>query len=270
MDITELSAEDKFNIFNDRYSNINLEDIPNHVNYLDYAPITNKAVIPQSRVNDVHSMFKPLVMETKPRVQTEQEFIDNDKTNGLVNAKVDYDGDKVKWQQVNFNRPNTSIISKFTDFKNGLSDKHKAILDSIDHTNYDDETKDYLKLLAYKESRLRPDVTNKYGYTGLYQFGKSALKAVGISKDDYSNSVSKQHEAAAKLRALNLSKLEKYVGKTYGGITMTRNNLAAAAHLGGEGNLIKFIKSDGKIDFKDGRVGDKHRTPISHYLKFFS
>ena len=48
-------------------------------------------------------------------------------------------------------------------------------LNQLDNLKVDNDDKEYLAKLAGLESSYRPDVTNKYGYTGYYQLGKDAL-----------------------------------------------------------------------------------------------
>lgn len=265
MDLTQLSADEKL----EKYLKFNSNQVQQNTaqEYINYTPL--KSVGKQDIDTNIPQV-KPLVMN-KPARQSERDFILNDSTMGLVNAKVTYDkkGDatvkQVDMRQFDSVKP---IIDKLPDLKK-ITGSQKQVLDSIDKTKYDTETKNYLKLLAYRESTYNPNITNKYGYTGLYQFGDEALDWVGIKKSDYKSDMNKQHEAAVKLRDLNLKGLEQYIGKTIGGIKMTKNNMAAASHLGGQGNLLKFIKSNGKDVFKDGKAGDKNRTPITAYLKHF-
>ena len=132
------------------------------------------------------------------------------------------------------------------------------------------EDKEYINKLSHRESGGRKadnlTLTNQYGYKGIYQFGKAALKDVGMSEEEYLSSVNKQDEAALRLKYLNLNRLKEYIpyiGSTYKGIKVTENGLAAAAHLGGAKHVKEFFDT-GK-DFKDA-----NGTPISSYLRMFS
>lgn len=105
-------------------------------------------------------------------------------------------------------------------------------------SNFSDEDREYLTKLAARESSNRPDVTNQYGYYGLYQFGPAALATVGYTKEDMKN-VDNQHKAALKLAGANelvmKDILKEYAGKTFKGVKITKNGLRAAAHLLGAG-----------------------------------
>lgn len=267
MDFTNMDVDDKLKKYEEYNSEIDLAK-PLPVDYLNYSPLTQTA---KPEIQNT-ALYTPAPLVTKYIPQTEVEFVKSDRVQGLVNAKIDYKPEgKVDVKKVDVKKYDTisNVIDKMPDLKK-ITKSQKEILDSIDNTGYDSDVKDYLKLLAYKESRFDPNVINKYNYKGLYQFGNKALEWTKTKVKDYISDINVQHAAAVELRRLNTIGLDKYIGKTFGGITMTKNNMAAAAHLGGRGNLMKFINSNGKNDFKDGKEGDKYRTPISHYLKVFS
>ena len=143
-----------------------------------------------------------------------------------------------------------------------LNDKNN-IVNEINSLNIDDKDKRYLRKLSKMESGYNPKIRNQFGYMGLYQFGKPALQAVGITEDEYINNSQKQHQAALKLMNINTKGLEKYYGSTFRGIKLNKHNLAAAAQLGGRGTVNKLLS--GKInDFKDG-----NGVSIFKYLKLF-
>lgn len=128
----------------------------------------------------------------------------------------------------------------------------------------------FKEALGFKESRGNYSVINKYGYLGKYQFGKSALKAVGIH--DSSNFIDDsymQEKAFCALASRNKGRLEYYIGtyegKYVGGVKITESGILAAAHLGGVGNVKKYLKSGGANVFQDA-----FGTSIKYYLKKFS
>ena len=143
-----------------------------------------------------------------------------------------------------------------------IKDKNK-ITQEIDSLSIDDRDKNYLKLLAKKESGFQPTIVNRLGYSGLYQFGSSALSAVNMSRDKYMSNSMLQHEAALKLARLNNKGLEKYYNKTINGIKLSPYNLAAAAHLVGKGDLINVLEGR-KADVKDA-----NKVSLFKYLKDF-
>ena len=49
------------------------------------------------------------------------------------------------------------------------------------------------------------------------------------------------------------------------GIEITESGILAAAHLAGAGNIKKYLRSHGKLSFKDG-----YGSSVHHYIKLFS
>jgi len=128
----------------------------------------------------------------------------------------------------------------------------------------------FKEALGFKESRGNYSVINKYGYLGKYQFGKSALKAVGVH--DYNEFIDDsylQEKAFSTLASRNKGRLAYYIGtyegKYVGGVKITESGILAAAHLGGVGNVKKYLRSGGANVFKDA-----FGTSIKYYLKKFS
>lgn len=141
------------------------------------------------------------------------------------------------------------------------------IVNEIINSNYSEEDKDYLITLANRESSFKPFVTNPFGYYGLYQFGKSALKDTGFTKTDF-NDTMKQHEAALKLAKLNEKSLQdvidKFTGKTFNGVKITKNGIRAAAHLLGASTVKNYFNQ------VPDKYTDANGTSIQQYLKLFS
>jgi hypothetical protein len=61
-----------------------------------------------------------------------------------------------------------------------------------------------------------------------------------------------------------LKDYEHYIGKTVGGVEVTKSGLIAASHLGGARSVKLFLKSDGRIDKKDV-LG----TSVCNYMRKF-
>ena len=139
-------------------------------------------------------------------------------------------------------------------------------------TNFTSEDKEYLTRLAARESSNRPDVTNQYGYYGLYQFGPAALATVGYTKEDMKN-VDNQHKAALKLAGANelilKDILKDYLGKTYKGVKITKNGLRAAAHLLGAGAVKDWFYGTNKSASAKRGFKDANGTSITEYLQMF-
>lgn len=128
----------------------------------------------------------------------------------------------------------------------------------------------FKQALAVRESLGLYTLVNSYGYMGKYQFGKSALRAVGIhNTSDFLNNPVKQEKAFNALLSKNKwelrSEIKKFVGKSVGGVPITESGLLAAAHLGGAGSVRKYLKTNGQAAFRDG-----FGTSIQTYLKKFA
>lgn len=149
------------------------------------------------------------------------------------------------------------------EYKKKKTKDSNAITTEIDSLNVSNQDKEYLKRLAKLESGYNVNIKNPYGYVGLYQIGKDYAKQFNHTQEELYDNSKLQHELALKGVDFNTKGLEKYIGTTYEGIPLTRWNLAAAAHLGGKGNLMKLLS--GKIDdFKDA-----NGTSIKSRLKIF-
>jgi hypothetical protein len=127
----------------------------------------------------------------------------------------------------------------------------------------------FKEALGYKESRGNYFAVNTYGYKGKYQFGGAALRSVGVS-DAWTFLRSPKMQEQAFIALLSKHKwvlrdyIDSYEGKTINGIDITESGILAAAHLGGAGNVKKFLRSNGSARFRDG-----YGTSISIYFKRF-
>ena len=127
----------------------------------------------------------------------------------------------------------------------------------------------FLTAVGFRESGNRYDITNKWGYMGKYQFGKSTLKGLGfkVTKKEFLSNPQLQEEAMMALLLHNKEKLQKYIdvfdGQTINGMLITESGILAAAHLGGQGSVKRYFKN-GKV-FRDG-----NGTKITSYMKKFS
>jgi hypothetical protein len=111
---------------------------------------------------------------------------------------------------------------------------------------------------------------------GKYQFGNAALADIGLSRittkrfrrNRYIFPIHLQEKAVVRYIDFNsklLRKHMKYIGCTMQGVYITKSGMLAAAHLGGAGNVIDFLESEGTDDFEDG-----NDTKLSSYLEEFS
>ncbi|MFL9838052.1 peptidoglycan-binding protein LysM [Flavobacterium sp. ST-75] len=127
----------------------------------------------------------------------------------------------------------------------------------------------FKQAIAIKESQGLYKLVNPFGYMGKYQFGKSALRAVGIrDTKKFLNSPQLQERAFKALLSKNKWELRKeikrYEGKVINGVKITESGLLAAAHLGGAGSVKKYLRSNGTQGFKDG-----FGTSLRSYMKKF-
>jgi hypothetical protein len=123
--------------------------------------------------------------------------------------------------------------------------------------------------LGFSESSGNYRAVNRLGYLGKYQFGRSTLNWVGIHNTSrFLNSPLLQEKAFEALISKNKWVLRDYIdkfnGQSINGVKITESGLLAAAHLGGAGNVMKFLDSNGEIVFRDA-----NRVPITKYMKRF-
>jgi|TARA_B110000902_G_scaffold221211_1_gene256632 hypothetical protein len=132
-----------------------------------------------------------------------------------------------------------------------------------------EELKNFLDAIGFRESGNRYHITNKWGYMGKYQFGKSTLKTIGfkVTRTEFLSNPQLQEEAMLALLLHNKKRLQKYIdvfdGQTINGILITESGILAAAHLGGQGSVKRYFKN-GKV-FRDG-----NGTKITSYMNKFS
>lgn len=127
----------------------------------------------------------------------------------------------------------------------------------------------YKEAIAFKESQGKYKKINTLGYLGKYQFGKHALKSLGINDTNhFLNSPTLQEKAFIALLSKNKSNLksiiEKYDGKVVAGVQITESGILAAAHLGGAGSVKKFFRNKGSRYYKDA-----YGTSIRSYMRDF-
>ncbi len=123
--------------------------------------------------------------------------------------------------------------------------------------------------LGFLESSGNYRARNRFGYLGKYQFGPSTLRWLGVyNTNRFLNSPMLQEEAFKALISKNKWLLRDYID-TYNGqfindVKISESGLLAAAHLGGAGNVKKFLDSNGEVIFSDG-----NNVPITRYMKRF-
>lgn len=128
----------------------------------------------------------------------------------------------------------------------------------------------FKQALAARESNGLYRIVNSFGYIGKYQFGRLALRSIGIfDSDEFLNDPLLQEKAFDALVAKNKwilrNEIKTFDGRRIDGIKITESGILAAAHLGGAGSVRKYLKSNGTNSFRDG-----FGTSIKTYLKKFS
>lgn len=128
----------------------------------------------------------------------------------------------------------------------------------------------FKEALGFKESQGRYKVINEFGYMGKYQFGKSTLQLIGIyNTQTFLNDTQLQEKAftanASRNKWILRRDIKRYEGRYIGGVKVTESGILAAAHLAGAGNVKKYLRSGGAIQFQDA-----FGTSIRYYLKRFS
>jgi hypothetical protein len=155
---------------------------------------------------------------------------------------------------------------------------------------------DFLMALAQRESGGDKASVNGPGYLGLFQMGGRALVdaqfymlgpsnrenawdgtftqrarfADVVSKETYLEHAGAQELAVRKFHEVVWTRivrlrLDARVGTTIAGITLTRSGMLAGSHLVGVGGLLRFVRSNGTDNVRDG-----NNTPISEYLSTFA
>ena len=128
----------------------------------------------------------------------------------------------------------------------------------------------FKEALAFKESQGNYFSTNTFGYLGKYQFGIGTLQLMGVyNATRFLNDPVLQEQAfqtnVARNKWILRRDIPRFQGKWIGGVEVTESGILAAAHLAGPGNVKKFLRSYGAIDFEDS-----YGTNIKSYMDRFS
>ena len=176
---------------------------------------------------------------------------------GMIDSAVTKDKSDNQVELVDLEKEREEELRKIELEKIRVLEYHQQQLDS------------FLTAVGFRESGNRYDITNKWGYMGKYQFGRSTLKGLGfkVTKHEFLNNPQLQEEAMMALLLHNKEKLQLYIdtfdGKTINGMLITESGILAAAHLGGQGSVKRYFKN-GKV-FRDG-----NGTKITSYMNKFS
>ncbi len=147
----------------------------------------------------------------------------------------------------------------------------------------------YLNKLGMMESGNNYAITNRYGYMGKYQFGKRTLHGLvrvgylDLTKEEIDNFVripqAQERAIDALLHAnndyLNRYGINKYIGRTIGGVKITKEGLLAASHLVGGYAVVHFCKTGSlqPVTTKNGITVKKHDgngVYLTEYMRKFN
>lgn len=133
------------------------------------------------------------------------------------------------------------------------------------------DLKKYLYDLGARESKNNYQIVNRWGYMGRYQFGMSTLKSIGfnVTKEEFLQDALLQDMAMIELLRKNRVTLSEHIHKydstTVGSNIITESGILAGAHLGGAGNVKKYLYNNRKYNKRD-----KMGTSIGNYTQQFS
>ena len=164
-------------------------------------------------------------------------------------------------------------LTTITPAKNGKID-----LDLNFNLIPEEECKDFFEDYKIKMGKLESNnnykIVNRYGYLGKYQFGKKTLKGLikeGYLKTDNINDFLKDPELQEKamdalincnLDYISRNNLNKYIGQTIGGISISLTGLLAGSHLVGPYAVKRYLKTNGRVIKKDA-----NGTSVKDYMK---
>ena len=128
----------------------------------------------------------------------------------------------------------------------------------------------FKEAIAFKESQGKYGAVNTLGYLGKYQFGITTLELLGIYNPEF---FLKNPALQEKAFLVNTKRnkwvlrrdIKRFVGKKIDGIRITESGILAAAHLAGPGNVKRYLRSYGALDFTDA-----YGTDILSYMRKFS
>ena len=133
------------------------------------------------------------------------------------------------------------------------------------------ELERFLDHMAQRESDNTPHVVNRFGMMGKYQFDPKTVRVLGfkVTRTQFLRNSELQDSVMVQYMRSNNSLLDnlidRYEGRKFKGIDITRSGILAAAHLAGAGNVKKYF-SDGDVH---GRT-DANGTSIRDYLLEFN
>ena len=135
----------------------------------------------------------------------------------------------------------------------------------------------FMGAIAERESNNTPDVVNRYGYMGKYQFGPRTLWSLGtqfeVTKEEFLGNVALQDSAMVQYLRDNRTMIQdiivRYNGVWYNGIYITESGLLAGAHLVGSHGLRAWFDESFLLGNRP-RIIDGNGTHVGEYIRRFS
>lgn len=129
---------------------------------------------------------------------------------------------------------------------------------------------EFLHHIGHAESGNDYSKINSIGYLGKYQFGITTIQTLGyksLTETQFINNPSLQDTMMIKNLRYNKRRLSRYIekwdGKTRYGVKITESGMLAAAHLAGQGNVKRFLRTG-------FNPSDINGTNVSKYLSTFA
>ena len=164
-----------------------------------------------------------------------------------------------------------TILTAITIFLFSSITPTQSVIKMVSEEKIKNDYKLFVDAIGWRESgKEKYKAYNKYGYRGKYQFGRAALKDIGIKVKwkEFRNDTALQEYAMCEYLLLNRNRLSRYIDKYEGkfikGIRITECGILAGAHLGGAVGVKRFLYSNGRKDRRDA-----NGTKISDYIRDF-
>lgn len=150
-----------------------------------------------------------------------------------------------------------------------VTEKEEIVGVLIKEPEIKNDLKKYLHDLGNRESKNNYQAVNSLGYLGRYQFGMKTLSNIGVNTTKTEFLQDAMLQDSAMLRLLKQNKItlstviSKYDSTIVDGLLVTESGILAGAHLGGSGNVKKYLTRG--INRKDA-----YGTSIGNYTHTFS
>lgn len=134
------------------------------------------------------------------------------------------------------------------------------------------EVERFMAHMAQRESNNNHRVVNRYGMMGRYQFSPNTVRGLGfvVEKERFLSDPRLQDSVMLEYMRANARDLrhiiDRYDGKTYKGVRISRAGVIAAAHLVGSGEVRRYFSDPTDMV---GRM-DANGTSLRNYMETFN